>query len=230
MVFLLNFKAIFAFIFIALLFVSGCSTVEESISSDPRYYEGEPILLQFPFKDGEYYISQGGHFRSQNYHYWSDNFRSMGIYVSMRYAVDIHKVGEAGIDLNKRPASDLNDFAMFGEVLYSPATGVVHYLQDGFPDMPPGIRDVENPRGNHIVLDVDGVRIAMLHLKKGSILVDIGQEVEAGQPIAKIGNSGHTTLPHLHIQASYGDTWHGHSVPMLFDGEFLVKGDRINAR
>ncbi len=93
--------------------------------------------------------------------------------------------------------------------------------------MPAGVRDTVNPRGNHIVLDVDGVRIAMLHLMKDSILVEIGQEVKVGELIGKIGNSGHTTVPHLHIQAAYGDTWFGSSVPMLFNEKFLIKGDVI---
>ena len=77
------------------------------------------------------------------------------------------------------------------------------------------------------MMESDGVRITMLHLKQGSILVEGGQEVQRDQPIARIGNSGHTTVPHLHIQAARGDTWFGEPVPMLFDGTFLIRGDEI---
>jgi murein DD-endopeptidase MepM/ murein hydrolase activator NlpD len=41
----------------------------------------------------------------------------------------------------------------------------------------------------------------MAHLSPGSIHVKVGDHVTLGQPIAKVGNSGNTTEPHLHIQA-----------------------------
>lgn len=41
----------------------------------------------------------------------------------------------------------------------------------------------------------------MAHLSPGSIQVKVGDHVNVGQPIAKVGNSGNTTEPHLHIQA-----------------------------
>ena len=41
----------------------------------------------------------------------------------------------------------------------------------------------------------------MAHLSPGSIQVKVGDRVERGQPIAKAGNSGNTTEPHLHMQA-----------------------------
>jgi murein DD-endopeptidase MepM/ murein hydrolase activator NlpD len=40
----------------------------------------------------------------------------------------------------------------------------------------------------------------MAHLQKGSVLVAPDSLVHNGQPIAKCGNSGNTSGPHLHIQ------------------------------
>ncbi len=105
-------------IFVLTVIITGCYSKEETNRSmGNRYYDGEPVYLEFPFKNGDFYISQGGYSQSQNYHYWSSNFRKMGIYVSMRYAVDIHKMGEAGIDKNIKNPKNLTDFAMFGENL-----------------------------------------------------------------------------------------------------------------
>jgi murein DD-endopeptidase MepM/ murein hydrolase activator NlpD len=41
----------------------------------------------------------------------------------------------------------------------------------------------------------------MGHLSPGGIQVKVGVQVTLGQQIAKVGNSGNTTEPHLHIQA-----------------------------
>lgn len=226
---------IFALGLAVLFLMTGCThnspgvppSGEADLADDPRVYEGEPIHLIFPFENGEYYITQGGSTRDSNYHYWHNFFRNQGMHVSVRYAVDIHKVGEGGLNQKVTNPGSLEDYAMYGEPLYSPTGGVIHYLQDGHPDMPVGVYDMENPRGNHVVLRADDIYLAMLHLMPGSIQVSIGDEVEEGQYLGLIGNSGSTSVPHLHIQAARGNTWFGEAVPMLFDGQFLVRGDRV---
>jgi murein DD-endopeptidase MepM/ murein hydrolase activator NlpD len=45
----------------------------------------------------------------------------------------------------------------------------------------------------------DGTIGEYLHLKYDGVLVEIGQTVEAGQRIALSGNTGYSTLPHLHF-------------------------------
>lgn len=55
--------------------------------------------------------------------------------------------------------------------------------------------------GNHLVVDHgDGVYAAYAHLRRGSLLVGVGDRVEAGQHLADVGSSGNTTEPHLHVQ------------------------------
>ena len=55
--------------------------------------------------------------------------------------------------------------------------------------------------GNHVVLDLGGgVFAALAHLRRGSLLVRRGDRVAAGQQLAKCGNSGNSTEPHLHFQ------------------------------
>jgi murein DD-endopeptidase MepM/ murein hydrolase activator NlpD len=44
----------------------------------------------------------------------------------------------------------------------------------------------------------------MAHLQKGSVRVVAGDTVQVGQPIAKAGNSGNTSGPHLHMQVQSG--------------------------
>lgn len=59
----------------------------------------------------------------------------------------------------------------------------------------------ENLIGNRIVVDHgDGLYTEYYHLKKNSSLVEEGDEVSCGQPLASIGSSGFSTKPHLHFE------------------------------
>jgi hypothetical protein len=46
-----------------------------------------------------------------------------------------------------------------------------------------------------------GVSVTLAHLKKASLKVKLGDYVQAGASLAKIGNSGYSQEPHLHMQA-----------------------------
>jgi murein DD-endopeptidase MepM/ murein hydrolase activator NlpD len=66
----------------------------------------------------------------------------------------------------------------------------------------------------------------LAHLAQGSVRVGLGQTVIAGQRLARVGNTGNTTEPHLHIHAVRGRVTSpgqlaatGDPVPMLFDGQ-----------
>ncbi|WP_329020942.1 M23 family metallopeptidase [Streptomyces sp. NBC_00690] len=65
-------------------------------------------------------------------------------------------------------------------------------------------RDVFGPSriiGNRVVLDLgDGTYALYAHVQRGSISVREGERVHAGQEIARCGNSGNSTEPHVHFQ------------------------------
>ncbi|MGC9500612.1 M23 family metallopeptidase [Streptomyces sp. WG7] len=78
--------------------------------------------------------------------------------------------------------------------------------------------------GNHLVLDLGGGTYAMYaHVRRGSFAVREGDRVRAGQMLARCGNSGNSTEPHVHFQLMDGPdpdtargvpfTWHGIGVP-----------------
>jgi murein DD-endopeptidase MepM/ murein hydrolase activator NlpD len=68
-----------------------------------------------------------------------------------------------------------------------------------------------------VILHDDGTTGEYYHLQKDGALVDVGQRISAGQKIALSGNTGHTTMPHLHFAvyraASWGTT---RSIPVRF--------------
>lgn len=57
-----------------------------------------------------------------------------------------------------------------------------------------------HPAGNFVrILHDDGTMGVYLHLQKGSVLLTEGQRLEQGSPLARSGNTGNSTGPHLHF-------------------------------
>ncbi len=57
-----------------------------------------------------------------------------------------------------------------------------------------------NPSGNYVrILHDDGTMGVYLHLMKGSVAVSEGSRVSAGSLLARSGNTGNSTGPHLHF-------------------------------
>lgn len=74
-----------------------------------------------------------------------------------------------------------------------------------------------NPSGNYArILHNDGTMGVYLHLQQGSVRVREGQRVAQGQPIARSGNTGNSSGPHLHfvIQRNVGMALE--SIPFAF--------------
>jgi hypothetical protein len=89
------------------------------------------------------------------------------------------------------------------------APGRVVRLRDGEPDI--SVKDPAAPPvagrecGNAVVIDHGGGwETQSCHLARDSIRVKVGQEVAAGQPIARVGLSGNTEYPHLHLTVRQG--------------------------
>jgi murein DD-endopeptidase MepM/ murein hydrolase activator NlpD len=68
-------------------------------------------------------------------------------------------------------------------------------------DLPDDGRQPDLGQHNHIMIKHDDGTVAFYaHLKQNGILVNVGDRISQGQPIAQSGNSGNTQgLPHLHF-------------------------------
>lgn len=140
---------------------------------------------------------------------------------AQRYALDILRLNRLGTRAKGLYPKKLTQYEIFEDPVYSPCTGKVIEVRDDLPDLTPPQRDPENPEGNHVTLTCDGddARLLLAHLKRGSVSVKKGATVKEGQIIGRVGNSGNTSEPHLHIHAERD----GAGVPLRFDGQLLVR-------
>ncbi len=75
------------------------------------------------------------------------------------------------------------------------------------------------PKANFVVvLHDDGSTGEYYHLVRDGVLVEPGERVERGQHIARSGNSGHSTMPHLHFGVyDVDDEGRTRSLPIRFE-------------
>lgn len=194
------------------------------------------LILDYPLKNGTYYVIQGGLVEFMNYH-----LVSMKKYNNeeMRYAVDIVKINKQGSIKNEMRGSGPVQHEIFLDTVYSPVDGIVIEVRDDQTDykIEKPIIDPEQ-KGNHLVIKYGDIFVVHGHLKMNSIMVAEGDSVRTGQPIALIGHNGQSTIPHLHLHAlvakqtylDKGDsTEYIYPIPMFFKGyHFLEKNDYIN--
>lgn len=82
--------------------------------------------------------------------------------------------------------------------------GWVRGVRDGEPDIRQGKGGAPNVQGREcgngvLVEDDSGWQVQYCHLRRGSIRVRPGQDVETGDVLGQIGLSGRTEFPHVHI-------------------------------
>jgi hypothetical protein len=94
----------------------------------------------------------------------------------------------------------LADYHAYGRQVLAPAEGVVQTVHEGEPDMPIGRKAKGDDLGNHVALEVaPGEFLFIAHMQPGSIVVKPGDRVTAGQPLGRVGNSGFSSEPHIHL-------------------------------
>ncbi|MCP3872602.1 MAG: M23 family metallopeptidase [Desulfobacteraceae bacterium] len=178
------------------------------------YFNKKPIELRFPLKNGTYYISHGGNSVQINHHY---------TYPLQKYALDIKKLNQFGVRAKGIIPKQLSRYEIFEEIIYSPCDGEVIKVAGDRPDMVPLEMDKKRPLGNYVAINYKGTIVYLAHMMKGSLLVKKGDRVKVGQPIGKVGNSGNTSEPHLHMHAEH----ESQGVPVTFNGKFLVRNTII---
>jgi hypothetical protein len=195
-----------------------------------RPFDLAPIDVHFPLQDGVYLIVNGGSHPLVNFHLETLTSERARPYRGQSYAVDIVETGRWGSRRSGLSPDDVREFAIFGDTIHAPCGGEVVRAVDGQPDRAPGEPPLTLP-GNHVILDCEGVWIVLAHMKRESVGVAPGQMVAAGDALGRVGNSGASGEPHLHVHAQRAGTedqpLSGEPLPVTFDGRFLVRNDRF---
>ncbi|MFQ5583955.1 MAG: M23 family metallopeptidase, partial [Calditrichia bacterium] len=188
-------------------------------------FSGDSVELLFPLKNGNYYIAQGGNSPLINIHHHPQS--------PLKFAIDISKLYPLGNRAGGIYPDELEKYAIYGDTVYSPCDAMVLQVEDGHPDSPVSEPDTLNFKGNFVKLQCGKVNVYLAHFIAGSIVVQSGDSVIQGQPIARVGNSGFSTEPHLHIHAEVEDStafMGRRPVAILFNGKFLVRNDLLQVK
>jgi hypothetical protein len=142
---------------------------------------------------------------------------------AQRFAIDWMRLDAQGRLVVGDPAQVANYLA-YDQPVLAVADATVAEAFDGLDDQVPGALPdpatitVDNIDGNHVILDVGGGHwVFYAHLKKGSLRVKRGDRVRAGQELARLGNTGNTSAPHLHLHVmTTPSALAGDGIPYVF--------------
>lgn len=181
------------------------------------------IEISSPLKGSNYVVVQGGDTYPVNYH---------GMFAEAQsYALDIVQLNNWGFRASAIYPSKPEEYYIYADTVFSPVAGIVRSSRSKLPDQNPPETNGEKPYGNYLWIEHDSLNIVLAHLKKGSLLVNRGDTLNAGKPVALVGNTGNTSEPHLHIHAvtfNKESPWNndstfygGNPVPLGIKGNFL---------
>jgi hypothetical protein len=183
----------------------------------PSSYDDKPSAVDFRLPlDGPVTIAWGGPTRGVNYHVGSP---------AERWAYDLLVTTE-GLT-HRADGRELSDYYAYGRPVRSPADGLVVHTHDGDPEAAPGRSERLLGAGNHVVLEVaSGQYLFIAHLGTGSVQVSPGQRVRQGDVVGRVGNSGNSSEPHVHLHlqdAARPDA--GEGIPFYLSDSFLIRAD-----
>ena len=147
---------------------------------------------------------------------------SWGIF-PQRYAYDFIIMDDEGKSFSGDNKA-LQSYYCYGKDIIAPADGVVVKAAGRHPDSrvngAKAFCDTWDMRGNFIVIKHAPREYSLIaHLAPGSVTVKAGDTVKQGQIIAKCGNSGNTSEPHIHFQLQTGKSFFTSAgLPIAFSG------------
>jgi murein DD-endopeptidase MepM/ murein hydrolase activator NlpD len=166
-----------------------------------------------------------------------------------RYALDFVHIGGDGntrsVPFEERRANydfrfpDARRFYSHGEPVYAPGSGEVVAAVRDRPDLYDDPFDLDEAVNNSNVHDLAGNHVVirhndheyshLFHFLKDSLEVEIGQRVDSGDMLGRIGFSGAATVyTHLHYQLMDGpDFLIANPLPARFRRAVFVQGDQL---
>ena len=129
-------------------------------------------------------------------------------WLAQRYAIDwIRADAQGRIFVGDWQQNE--SWVVFGDPVYSASPGRVvetlNTMPENTPPTPASNLTPSTALGNHVIVDLGDGRFALYaHLQPGSVTVEEGDRVRAGQRLGRVGNTGSSTAPHLHFHVTDG--------------------------
>ena len=175
----------------------------------PSSYDERPsrVMFRLPL-DGPVTVAWGGADAAVNYHVFLPD---------QRWAYDLLVAREG--ESFRGDGTELDDYYGYTLPVLAPAPGVVFAAHDGEPDIAIGARRWGLAGlGNHVGIEVAPNEYLFIgHLQPGSVRVQVGDHVTVGQRLGRVGNSGNSSEPHVHLHLQ--DTprpYFGEGIPFYF--------------
>ncbi len=187
----------------------------------PSSREGRPSGVEFELPvEGEWVVLWGGEGKDGN--------RLAAFYPGQRWGMHLVREVDGATHLGDGARGDQHH--CHGEQVFAPAGGAVVRVVDGIADDAPISASTE-AFGNHLVIEVAaGEFLFLTQLLAGSLTPELGDVVEKGELLARVGASGYSPvspMPHLglHLQTS-PISREGEGIPWSFH-DYWVKGEMV---
>ncbi|MBC7621312.1 MAG: M23 family metallopeptidase [Candidatus Saccharibacteria bacterium] len=198
-----------------------------SLTVEPQVYQGK-TALSLPAK-GKVLIHDGHDFYAHHRRLNTEHVAAKDLGLTqnfMRYSLDINPTNERFEPYRDKGARNEDWFA-WGQPLVAPGDGTVVDAADVTPDNIRGGTNYFNGAdvktapmqfyGNYLLIDHGNGEFSLLgHVQKGSLQVKVGDKVQRGQLVAKIGSSGSSNNPHVHYELRTGTGLHVEGLPAMF--------------
>ena len=182
-------------------------------------------VLRLPFKE-DALVFWGGRELANNAH---------AALANQRFALDLLMQRELRTHSGEGRRNE--EYFCFGRTVGAPAPGKVVAAVDAVDDNVPGQMNRKELLGNHVVIDHGNSEFSLLaHLRRGSVLVKVGEKVSVGQALGECGNSGNSSEPHLHYQLQNGPVFGAAAalpaqfVEYLADGQPVARGEPVKGQ
>ena len=151
--------------------------------------------------------------------------------LAQRFAIDWEQI-DAENRLVKGDTKTLSNYVIYGREVLAVADGTVVSSRNDLPEQVPGAppqgMTIDQADGNFVVLDIGGGNYVLYaHMQPGSVTVKAGAKVKRGDVLGKVGNTGNTQAPHLHLHVMDGPSpLQSNGIPYVFDSFKLTAIDK----
>lgn len=127
---------------------------------------------------------------------------------AQNYAFDLVIV-DTKQSTHKSSGTKNEDYYAYGQPVLAPAGGIVNEVVSTVRDnLPMKEMNSYSIAGNYIIIKHQSREFSLLaHFKPGSLTVRAGDKIKTGQRLGLSGNSGNSSMPHIHYHLQTSDIY-----------------------